>query len=502
MDPRLCDLRQLMPCRSINKLLLVGIEDSTFIAKIGGFARHVHQAKMEDVKGLSECSFDMAWVFCEEFVSRYDIEALHRVLASGGGVCMIMGPKRYRNAFGDRRMGLRFCRKMEEVGFSAPRLYGLSPSLEDFRIVAPLESNRLNAASLALYQPSLAKAKLLKRTAYLLSICGLGSIWNRFTLIMSNRGTGYANVLLKHVRSAFGAEAKFAMFTGTPGYLRKPTLQIMDSEGAILGYGKIGENPQVVRLIENEAKMLKFLEGFDFEAATVPRLICSVSIALEGSFLVQSSCKKPLSSAPKELTRHHAAFLTSLFHQTKTQLILDNSQCVSEVSSRTRKTCRKVQHAWMDLLVRCLKGSLATLSKRRLPMGVAHRDFTPWNTFQAGGRLFVFDWEFGREQWLPLTDAFHFVIQRSVLVDRENPEMIWWRLFSEDSSEAGFITRMCLEQGIDRDMVVSLLAFYLCDVSTSYLDSYFRQGYMEQDGRHLLACWKALLSRIMALETW
>ena len=43
-----------------------------------------------------------------------------------------------------------------------------------------------------------------------------------------------------------------------------------------------------------------------------------------------------------------------------------------------------------------------------IPNSLAHRDFTPWNTQIGPERVFAFDWEFARENYLPNYDYFHF----------------------------------------------------------------------------------------------
>jgi hypothetical protein len=100
------------------------------------------------------------------------------------------------------------------------------------------------------------------------------------------------------LRERFGEEIELALFTGTPGYLRKPTIQVTHPSGTILGYCKIGANEETRAVVANEARILKLLSGIDIGTAAVPELVFCGSLQDGTVVLLQSTRKKHLSSAP------------------------------------------------------------------------------------------------------------------------------------------------------------------------------------------------------------
>jgi hypothetical protein len=98
-----------------------------------------------------------------------------------------------------------------------------------------------------------------------------------------------------------------------------------------------------------------------------------------------------------------------------------------------------------------------------LPFGCAHRDFVPWNIREMSKkRLFVFDWEFSRRHWLPLTDLFHFHVIPEIL---KHHSTFLWKQFS------GAWLRLAPEFGIRADSVIHLYAAFLSDTTLFYLSA-------------------------------
>ncbi|MBK6497179.1 MAG: hypothetical protein IPG00_03020 [Saprospiraceae bacterium] len=50
--------------------------------------------------------------------------------------------------------------------------------------------------------------------------------------------------------------------------------------------------------------------------------------------------------------------------------------------------------------------------------GFAHGDFTPWNIFANNQNLFIYDWEAAQDLMPKGFDAFHFIIQQSIMVEK------------------------------------------------------------------------------------
>lgn len=478
----------LLPESSFEKGLITGISDKKVV---DGFAKRVGRTDMTNIDELGRVergSFDVSISFFEAAPDAGQVRSAFDAVRPGGTVIVVM-----RSGY------FRFPRISR--AFPGARVYGLSPSLNDPRLAVPVGNRACAAASLALYQPSLKKAKLRKAVAYYLAKLGFAMVWARWLMLIwqteaPDVGKGLPFLLREH----FGEEIEFALFTGTPGYLRKPTIQIMDLSGAILGYCKVATNSQTEEVVENEARILKLLSNIDLGAATVPELIFCGGLSDGMTALVQSTKKQHLSSAPLSPNAVHGDFLARLFEQTRQEMqFLESAGCL-EVRERLLRLGADAGERLMRELLAAFEWSSGMLESAKVPLCLAHRDFTPWNTFLTGERLYVFDWEFARSNWIPLADAFHFVLQKGILVDHAEEGLLWERLTGEASEEGKFLKDYVMNTGIGESISRALMAFYLVDMITTYLLHYEGYGQTNSDGQELLARWKGLLARVVKKE--
>jgi hypothetical protein len=502
MDGRITELLSVLPIAPPKRLLIVGPVEKSVLKQLSLKYESLKTIEDDNLHRLDGNSIDLLCCFQIPVLKSGLIEKAYRLLAPGGGVFIVTGPRRKTDGLWKGGLENRAQREVTRIGFQDTRIYGLSPSLDELRLAVPLNKNRLAAASLALYQPSLKKAKFRKLVAYLSARCGIPSVWTPFILIT---GRKLQSKNQENLRTFFfeiyGIEVEFALFAGTPGYLRKTTLQIMNAEGRVLGYGKVGRNSWTNQLIENEAKVLQSLKKLNLGAALVPEVKYFGDLREDSKILVQSTCKKPLSSGPLAPANSHLTFLTRLFNQSRVNTNFGQSSCLRDILTRlTELRGRVPEKRWM-LLERGIKEAGRAIGQRTLPFGIAHRDFTPWNTFYHNGRLFIFDWELAREEWFPLADAFHFIIQKGVLVDKENPEKLLQKILSQSSREGAFIHELSFNLGIDREIILPLLLFYLCDISTFYINNNMSYDIERQEIRRLLFCWETILLNILSSGT-
>jgi len=137
------------------------------------------------------------------------------------------------------------------------------------RFLIPLDRRKTAAASLDIYNPQRPIAKIAK------------------ALLRAGLRVGAAQIFLRH-RAGLGSLAgvrtflsravdcediAIAVSLGTPGPNQKPTIQIMDRAGAILGYAKAGRSERAIASIQSEEQALRTLESTRFSTAVLPRLL-------------------------------------------------------------------------------------------------------------------------------------------------------------------------------------------------------------------------------------
>jgi hypothetical protein len=492
MDKRISELCNMLPACPYQDGLIAGFKDRSVIEGFGKWVNNLEISDLENSNKWKENGFELVLCYLPDTQQTTVIRNVFRALHKGGtGVFLI--PSKISAGYLEKIISAQE-NDTNQGSRKTLRSYGLTPSLEDIRLIVPLRNKACIAASLALYQPSLKKAKIRKHLAYILGRAGLSSLWIPYRLIISQNAhtvslQGIPTLAKKH----FGDHVEVALFTGTPGYLRKTTIQIMDQTGSILGYCKVSNNTQTKAVLQNEADMLDLLSRLSLGNALTPaKLFAGESHA--GDFcLIQSTKKSYMSSAPLIPDDMHLDFLTRLIGQTRREGAFLESPGYCEVAERLTSVCGYADTGKYQELSKALEWASQVLSRNKITLFLAHRDFTPWNTFISKGQLFVFDWEFARSGWIPLADAFHFILQKGILVDRCQPDVLWEKLFSVTSREGRFIRQCAALIGASDETILALLAFYLCDIITMYLYHYGQDGHTPPDGETLIGSWVGLL---------
>jgi len=260
----------------------------------------------------------------------------------------------------------------------------------------PLDSRRAAAAGLEMLQPVTTAATLAKTVARGLARFGPHGLLGgaRFRL------SGWPDL-----DGAFeGRIAHVAYFTGTHGPHRKTALQVMNVDGKILGYAKLSRADHVRPYLRNEAKMLARVAALGLKTAEAPELLATRD---DGALtlLVTDSRKSREHSAPLVPGPEHIAFLRELHACTGRGGAFD---ALDTLSRRASDLAPLAGRDWSTRLARA--DTVLRPSADVIPVCLNHGDFTPWNSFLQGGRLYVFDWEYGNSTWPVGFDLVHFML--------------------------------------------------------------------------------------------
>lgn len=258
----------------------------------------------------------------------------------------------------------------------------------------PLDARRPAAAALEMLQPIAPAAKLAKRLARGVARFGPLHFLGRGRIHLSG---------LPNLAGAFeDRAAHVAYFTGTEGPHRKTAVQVMTSDGSILGYGKLSRTERLRPYLRNEAAMLNRIAALALKTADVPRVLALRDDDLL-TLLVTDSVKSSSHTAPRMPGAEHLTFLEEL----RTRTERPNAQTTLDaLAHRAAALASVAGPEWTSRLTR-VEAALRPVADH-VPVCFVHGDFTPWNTFLQDGRLYVFDWEYANELWPVGFDLAHF----------------------------------------------------------------------------------------------
>lgn len=306
----------------------------------------------------------------------------------------------------------------------------------------PLENGRVAASGLALFQPLLVSARMLKAAASALSLLGLVRLWTRNMVYV----VGEPN-LARHFQST--EPLTYAYFTGTDSPHRKVAVQIMDDRGRLKGFAKLTRNPQVRTLLAHEAATLERVRTLELQTAYVPKVLFYGEQG-DSTLLVTDTLKTSRTPSTTQFTPSHLAFVLELAQKTTDQHKDSASKQAAEFRARFNLIRSQVDRAWEKRLDDALK-ALEALTDLSVPTSLSHGDFTPWNTFLSNDRLYVFDWEYA-ENGRPLSnDIIHFILNET-------------KIRSQPANEKLEVAMACLTRhwtDIQKETVPSLLLIYL-----------------------------------------
>jgi len=262
--------------------------------------------------------------------------------------------------------------------------------------LVPLDNRRATAAGFEMLQPVSLAAKLAKVGAR--TIAQFGPRWLLGQNIVRLSG-------LPDLGNVFGGgAAHMSFFTGTDGPHRKTAIQVMDADGTILGYAKLSREKHVRPYIRNEAEMLARVTALDIASADLPRVLALHDTA-DLTLLVTDSCKSADMTTPLQPGAVHLRWLDDLSKRT-TQV--GAARLLEELANRLSVVATVAGRGWVDRITRAL-GALFPV-EGDISLCLVHGDFTPWNSFIQGGRLYVFDWEYAHPAWPVGFDLAHFLL--------------------------------------------------------------------------------------------
>lgn len=299
--------------------------------------------------------------------------------------------------------------EIESLGFSISS--SPSPNSRPYAVIGgrsnarwwfiPLANRFVTTSGLAMFQPIIFSAKILKGVAASLSSVGLTRCWANNILHISGAPL-FSDIFCCN-------DLQYAFFTGTDSPHRKIAIQIMNDKGTIKGFAKASCNAAVKPLLLHEAEILNFLNTLDLKTAHIPKVLFSNKIG-NADVLLTDTLKSSRTKTATALNSSHLAFLRELAERTAAPATEGSVNCyLVELRNRYEAISAGLTGHWrrrFEELFACMVRHEGGLGAKVL----IHGDFTPWNSFFVDGKLYVFDWEYARAAASPGYDLIHFLL--------------------------------------------------------------------------------------------
>jgi Phosphotransferase enzyme family len=231
-------------------------------------------------------------------------------------------------------------------------------------------------------------------------------------------------VLTEHLRRVFSRrDLEMAVILGPPRLNRKPVLQILSSDGEVLGYVKAAWNDLTRELVRNEARVLTGLARSAPCTFTPPSL---VHHGTWGGLELLAASPLPHTSRPEE---------AQVFDPPMAVIEeIAGAGGISEAPLAAHPYWTGVQERLArrqdrlagepDALAPIAAHVEARHGATEFRFGTWHGDLTPWNMARLGknrDRIFVWDWE--RSAAAPVgLDLLHFLFQSVCRFEGRNPD--------------------------------------------------------------------------------
>jgi hypothetical protein len=326
-----------------------------------------------------------------------------------------------RLLFGSDRVATRRRGQPAPAGFHRVEGYLALPRAANPRLLVPLGSRRAAATALARNHDATSKKARLARAALGAGLrIGLTQrVADRIDVFADPDlapGERSAHLLREHLREVFGRpDLEMAVILGVPRLNRKPVLQVLASDGTVVGYVKAAWNDLTAGLVRNEARVLADL------AAAGPATFTPPAFVAAGPW---GDLELICASALPNAERPDAA-----------QVFDPPMAVIAEIAGLWGRSTASLGDSpyWAGVRERLaarndselLQGAVDWIEKHfgavDMAFGAWHGDFTPWNMARTDANTYIWDWERAAPAPAGL-DLLHFLFQTQCRFGGGTPE--------------------------------------------------------------------------------
>lgn len=368
-------------------------------------------------------------------------------------------------------------------GARGPRTEGAAPYLAlpdtaDMRWLLPLDiASAHGQEAFDFYNPSRLKARLFKsaliaamRSKYMMRLFRGNVLFN----VAEDKGS------IKNILSGlFGKDIDLSLSLDPA--IGKAVGIVIDADGRVLAYSKMGFGSYSSGLVRREYEALKRLNGLNLTSCVLPETI-SFYEGVESAYIVETPTgeRRPRRRMSK-MSRAHIKFLAELSSLTGKKAAFRGNAAHKKIRAALSGRPGLFAGEWP---ARCKRGleMIETMKGEGFRTSTFHGDFVPWNVSVSGDaqKLRVTDWEHCEDDCPPLWDAFHFMSHTGVLLNNFKKWKLS-KLLLKDKDTLDLYGKICPETAGDRAALEASLALYIMNMGLRYFD--YREAACGLDGQ-------------------
>ena len=273
-------------------------------------------------------------------------------------------------------------------------------------------------------------------------------------------------------------EENWAVFTGTVGPNNKMLVYQEKNDKAT--FFKIGTTETSKQIISNENKTLEKLKGKFSNSFKIPEVI-----DFNGTF-IEIEDLSYVSDRENSLTKKHVDFLKELYAFSSQSLFFKEINAKFLIQEKLNELNQSIDKRLPVGMLRKLGFLFEELKEETFQTSIGHGDFTSWNMYANDDLLAVYDWELSKENLPNGFDAFHFIFQENILVNRKS-----WKDFKNEIFQSKELSHLFNESSIELN---KYLKIYLLINVVDYLTIYSAQEKWHIQINWLLNTWNDALT--------
>jgi len=254
------------------------------------------------------------------------------------------------------------------------------------------------------------------------------------------------------------SQISISYYLGNKGPRSKVTAQVSCAK-KIIAYIKIGNGDEVTELLANEYKTLNQLKPFLGDS--IP-LVSKLINDDNHVYLTQSAPLQETRIREPLLNLNDSELISTVFNSTMKKLSVNN-YCKELNLTERISSIEKIQNT--NEIVNILNSTIKNISTsqlREIVVGTCHGDYTIWNTlYLENNSLYIFDWEYSRDNGPAFSDLFHFLRMHMQLVLKSSPENIYKTILDSNSGHYRILKDHAIKLNINPEELPEYFSLYL-----------------------------------------